>query len=297
MSRFAQRLQRVSITKGALLAAWPDATNTGVPQGTVMLRIPQDVTTGTGWNWDPRGWVTISGNGCVFSGFSVNANVDVTASNVLIQNCRIIGSGSGNFGISLRTVDSVTVQDCTISGQNPAGGVDLNNLQFAIKDINGNCTNTIIRRCNMFDNANSIHFTQSVLIQDNYIHNTGYDPATDHVDCMITNGGGSNITIRHNTILNEYNQTAAIALYSDFGSPKNVTVDNNLLGGGGYSLYAGGGGTTGQNIHITNNHFTARFYPNGGNFGPYTSWQPADPGNVWSGNVWEDGPKVGQSVV
>lgn len=296
MSRFAQRLRPATPKTIVIVGGWPNETNTGVPSGTMLLRIPEDVTSGTGWAWDSRGWITISGNGAIFSGYQTNLNVDVTANNVLISNCQINTPGANGFAISLRTTDGVTIQNCTIGGLRPGGGsdnADQYHLQFAVKDIYSTCTNTTIKGCQFYDTANTLSFVGSVLIEDNFIHNMGYD-ASDHVDSIINGGGGSGMTIRHNTIFNELNQTAGIALYQDFGTPVNVTIDNNLLGGGGYTIYAGGGASAGHDVKITNNHFTTRFYTNSGNFGPYTAFQPGDPGNVWSGNVWDDGPNVGQ---
>ena len=42
---------------------YPDATNTGVPAGTTLLRVPQDRTSGTGWTWDSHGWISTTDNG------------------------------------------------------------------------------------------------------------------------------------------------------------------------------------------------------------------------------------------
>jgi len=78
----------------------------------------------------------------------------------------------------------------------------------------------------------------------------------------------------------------------DFSPVQNVTVDNNLLNGGGYSLYGASGdgkAYSGQtvNIKVTNNHFGAKFYPQCGQYGPVTYFSPSASGNLWSGNVWD----------
>ena len=49
------------------------------------------------------------------------------------------------------------------------------------------------------------------------------------------------MTIRHNTIFNSHDQTDAISLFQDFGNQANRTIDDNLVAGGGYSVYGGGG--------------------------------------------------------
>jgi hypothetical protein len=61
--------------------------------------VPGQVTSGAGWHWDSRGWVSI--DGAVFDGYSVTTNIDVVANNVTIRNVRMVQGGE-SFGISLR---------------------------------------------------------------------------------------------------------------------------------------------------------------------------------------------------
>ena len=66
----------------------------------------------------------------------------------------------------------------------------------------------------------------------------------------------------------------------------NQTIENNLLAGGGYTIYAGNGhGNTTSNIVIKGNRFGQLYYPKGGQFGPDAYFNPAGKGNVWSGNI------------
>jgi hypothetical protein len=55
---------------------------------------------------------------------------------------------------------------------------------------------------------------------------------------------GCKLVLRHNTFLNEHPQTANIALFCEEPSGKKhpigeVVIENNLLAGGGYSIYGG----------------------------------------------------------
>lgn len=263
-----------------------------------------DVSSGTGWSWDSTNeYMSVSGNGAVLQNLRINGNVNVTANDVMIKNCEIRTDGSGNWGISLRSVTNTTIQDCTIGGPDPLGGDHTGrpkqSLQFAAKDIYTDSVNTQILRCNIFDTANGLNFIQYTLIQDCYIHHMGYDPVTDHVDSFIHDGGGpGGMQLIHNTFFNEHNQTAAIAIYNQqFGPPVDILVQDNLIAGGGYSLYAGGDGpAAGRDMRFIGNHFSTQFYANGGFFGPVTKYNAGDPGNVWSGNVWHDGPNAGNAV-
>ena len=130
---------------------------------------------------------------------------------------------------------------------------------------------------------------ESGLIQDNYIHDMGYDPG-DHINGMTTNSGTALLTIRHNTILNTIDQTDAIRLFEDFGAQSNRIIDNNLVAGGGYTIYGGAnpGGAATSNIKITNNRFSRVYYPNGGYYGPSPPTPPtapATPGPATSGTT------------
>jgi hypothetical protein len=76
-----------------------------------------------------------------------------------------------------------------------------------------------------------------------------------------------------------------------------VTIKDNLLAGGAYTLYGGLSGNQGASstpgVTITGNRFSAMYYPNGGTYGPAAHvWS----GDVWSGNTWADGPHAGQAI-
>jgi len=122
-----------------------------------------------------------------------------------------------------------------------------------------------------------------------------------HSDPFISSGGDSSgLTLRHNTFFDqettEMGASASIGLFYDSGPVSNTTVDDNLMAGGAYCVYPGGGATS-SNIVITNNHFSTLFWPNCGVYGPDAStfWHTGG-GNVWSGNIWDSGPNAGQAV-
>ena len=262
---------------------YPDATNTGVPAGTVLRSVPGQVSSGPGWHWDSRGWLEVDGDGAVLDGLDIRANLDITASNVTVKNSRISETGD-SFGISLRHTSKVTIQDSEITG--PSTGST--RLMVGIKDIYGDSTGTQILRNDIARTSTGVQM-ESGLIQDNYIHDMGYKSG-DHLNGITSNGSTALLTIRHNTVLNSFDQTDAISLFEDFGVQANRTIDNNLVAGGGYTIYGGAnpGGAATSNIHITNNRFSRLYYPNGGSYGPVTAYAPSGAGNTWTGNIWDD---------
>ena len=87
----------------------------------------------------------------------------------------------------------------------------------------------------------------------------------DHINGVTTNGDDQPLLIQHNTILNNYIQTDAVGLFQDFSDVSNVTINNNFLACGGYTIYAGTGshGPT-SGIVVTNNTISTTYYPHVG---------------------------------
>ncbi|MEP6797345.1 MAG: right-handed parallel beta-helix repeat-containing protein [Lapillicoccus sp.] len=262
---------------------FPDATNTGVPAGKTLKRIPGDVTSGPGWAWDPRGWVAITGNGAVFDGYALSASISVEADNVTIRNCRISETGE-SFGIALRHTNNATIADSEIASPDAGNG----RLMVGIKDIYGDSIGLRVLRTDITHTSTGIQ-VESGLIQDNYIHDMGYK-AGDHINGTTSNGGNVLLTIRHNTIFNQIDQTDAVSLFQDFGVQANRVIDNNLLAGGGYTIYAGanaGRESGATNVHVTHNRIARIFFPRGGSYGPLAAYVSGQ-GNTFTGNVWDE---------
>jgi hypothetical protein len=272
---------------------FPDATNTGVPAGqdSALKTVPGQVSSGPGWSFNPAGWVQVTGNNAVLSGLYIPYNVNVTgASGVTIENDLITGSGQTSYGVTLRHTTNVTIANNTISGLNTSTG----RLMVGVKDIYGDSAGLQVLGNNIEDTDTGIQVEQG-LVQGNYIHSMGYLPG-DHINGVTSNGGFTGtLTINHNTILVNHNQTDAVGLFEDFGAQQNRVVSNNLLGGGSYAIYAGQntGGAPTSNIQVTGNRITTDLYPNGGVYGPVTGYNPTGTGDTFTGNVWDN---TGQAI-
>jgi len=274
-------------------AGFPDETTTGVPKGTTLRRVPQDVKSGPGWSYDSRGWVTITGNGAVFEGYDVSVDVSVQANNVVIRNNRI---RSGGWPLALRHTTG------TVIDRNTLGGTAGSTCDNAIRGIYGDDQNVTITANDIAYCGSGINsFSGGGLIQGNYIHDIGW--ACSGSGCLHYNGiqlsagTGPLMVIDHNTILNTQGQTDAIMLANDEGAQRNRLITNNLLAGGGYCFY-GAGGPNGVSTGITfrGNRFSTRYFPNCGYWGPVAYWKGSSSGNVWDDNRWADGPKAGQLI-
>jgi hypothetical protein len=268
---------------------FPDAANTGVPAGLSLRTVPGQVSKGAGWHYDPRGWVEVTGSGTVLKGLYIPYNVDVSASNVTIEDVRIVVTGE-SFGVSLRHTHNVTIEDTEISSPDATGS---GRLLVGIKDIYGDTTGTVVRRDNIWHTSTAVQMSTGV-VEDTYIHDLGFKSG-DHLNGITSNGSdGSALVIQHNTVFNNYQQTDAIGLFEDFGAQSDCLIEDNLLAGGGYTVYGGAnpGGAATSGIRIIDNRFARLYSPNSGYYGPVAAFASSGAGNEWAGNVWDNTNKV-----
>src|SRR5262249_25127376 len=106
----------------------------------------------------------------------------------------------------------------------------------------------------------------------------------DHFDGFQTNGG-NNLLVRHNTVRNPCDQTSTIALFDDQGETTEVTVDDNLLAGGGYTLYCPSEHGVVASVRVTNNSVARTWFPTAGQ---WAATQTCEYAGTFSGNVWDD---------
>ncbi|MBO3746962.1 hypothetical protein J5X84_12870 [Streptosporangiaceae bacterium NEAU-GS5] len=250
--------------------AWPGPSNTGVPDGVVLK---------------PSGSIKVTVPGTVIEGMDVHGEIEVMADDVVVRNTRVRGV-EGWWGILQRQgYSGLTVEDTEIFGNGRQ------RTQFGILNQGVMIT---VRRVDVHTISNGIS-TEQGLVEDSYFHDPKYYK-DDHVDMIMSSGppaDGTKLVIRHNTAINTLDQTGAISLFQDFGVVRDVTVQNNLMAGGGWAFYAGAGvkGVS-SNIKVIGNVFSRRVWPKGGSAGPVAYWDANGPGNEWRGNHWEDGGEV-----
>jgi hypothetical protein len=249
--------------------AWPNLATAGVPAGKRLSN---------------SGPLRVRKEGTVIDGKLVRQEISVEADNVTIRNTHLIGAGE--WGIIQRSGHSgLRVERSEINGDGST------KVQVGILNHGGALTVRDTHVHTVTDGINTDHG----LIENNVITNLKYFPG-DHNDGIASGSGpasGLSLVIRRNVIQNPLGQTSAVALFQDFGRAHDVTVERNLMAGGGYALYGGQGrfGVS-SNIRIIGNVFSRRHHKNGGYYGPVTAFDPAGPGNVWSGNTWAENGKV-----
>jgi hypothetical protein len=276
---------------------YPDLTNTGVPAGIPLV---------------PSGSLTITQPGAVVSGLSVTGTIDVLASNVTIENTRVIQNQScgptvacGNSAIAIRPgltgIVIRNVETASLPG---------NTCEHDIRNTGSSVT---IERAYLHACDSNVYAVGPTVLKDSYgIAEIAI--SSDHIENIYFNE--TSFSAIHDTLLNPVDQTAVIFGNSGDGTDvtncsNQLTVLESLLAGGGYSLYpcAHASQAGSSSFNIQGNHFarcvTAEGYePDGGAHpckgGPDSSGYYKKSGSfgiatdifasagVWRGNVWDD---------
>jgi hypothetical protein len=223
-------------------APWPDETNTGVPDGTVL----------TDWT---DGLLTAS-DGQIIDAYRIPNGLLVLHDNVVITRCEIItGPTVVYYGIESAGVNrNTTIEDCTIIGPGAAA-----------TSTSGIACGGTFRRNNISGWANGMSILDGAsIVEDNYIHDLygyGDDP---HVDGIEVFGGANNLLIQHNVIYAF--DTFTLNISDLYGVNTDVRVINNkLLGqpgtfGPGYHIWLYGLQHGYSNILISNNRMDEGVY-------------------------------------
>jgi hypothetical protein len=239
------------------------------------------------------------------------------ASGLVIKNSYVKGgiiqtSGSASFTIRDSLLNNAVPYPAASTGA-PAG-------LYACGDPNNATTlcgvgykNFTILRSEIINSIRAAYCESNCLVQDSYFHGTNMWPDRTNLSHASSMRVEQNSTVTHNTLSCDYTGpfpngeigcSADITGYPDFAPIKNNTISNNLLmanpGGLAYCAYGGGTGgkpfsndpTNATNIVYRDNVFQKGANGKCGEWGPITDFIPGRTGNVWSGNVWDDGTSV-----
>lgn len=259
---------------------WPNSDNTGVPAGTTLTPY--------------TGPLTITTDNTVIRNAAVEGTLRIQARNVQIINSRI------NGGVDLRSPKTVnysfTITDSDINiGDNLNTGLMRGNFRADGVEVIGG------RR--------SMYCEYNCTIENSFVHSQGGDPGGDAHFSGIRMGEAT--TLRNNTITCEAQRgsgtgcSAGLTGYGDFAPVQNNLIESNIFygGGGGGSTMCAYGGSSGDDGskpygHLANNiRFIDNVFVRGesgvcGNLGSIRSFDPTRPGNVWDGNIWDDGSTI-----
>lgn len=240
------------------------------------LRFPGEENTGAGTNTVLGSTGEVTTDGAVLENLELRQQVTISADNVVIRNVRITTPTYYGFLIKGR---NALLEDVTVVGTPGASSVCV----AANGDGSFKAHRVDVSGC-----EDGVRLGDESELADSYIHDLK-GTASSHYDAV---GAEEAVgwLIRHNTIINDHAQTSAVT----FGlGARDGVLENNLLRGGGYTLYAGPEPGTG--ISVLDNRFSTSLFPEAGYWGPVSYW--SEDGNTWSGNTWSDGPRVGGKVL
>lgn len=258
----------------------PTATVDPSPTSRAATVVPHPNEKTTGARGDlrlVRGGITIDQPNTVLQAVDVRGQVTVKAEGVVIRNVRI---RSDSFYALLVTGGDALIEDVTLEGHPDSSA--------ALAATEGG--RFVARRLDVSGAEDGVRLADDCTLADSYVHDLR--PGPGHHNDAVTADGYSNWKITGNTILNQHDSTAAVWVGDARFGPSSGVLSGNLLAGGGYTVYAGPG--SGAGIRVKDNVFSTRFHPQSGAWGPVYDWIPD--GNVWTGNVWADGPQRGRPV-
>jgi hypothetical protein len=276
---------------------YPDPSNTGVPAGVPL---------------GASGPLTITQPGTVVSGLQVTGTIDVLASNVTIENTRVIQNTScgpinacGNSAIEIASGLSGVVIKNVETASLPGDTCE--------HDIRNTGSSLTIERAYLHACDSNVYAAGPTVLKDSY-GIAEIAMSSDHIENVYFNE--TSFSAIHDTLLNPVDQTAVIFGNSGGGSDvtncsNQLTVLESLLAGGGYTLYpcahAAQAGTS--SLKVEGNHFarcvsaegyepdggshpcvggadSSGYYPKSGSYGVAIDY--FSPVSIWRGNVWDN---------
>jgi hypothetical protein len=254
--------------------------------------VPSQVSRGAGWHVDTVGGQQIfyiTKDNAVVDGLDIDLCVKVFANNVTIQRSRV---GCSDY-YAIRMSDPPTryrglkLIDVELDGLGRAGAQTIAveeaaDGHFLRIDVHGM-------------GSSGPRIGSGTIIEDSYVHDFTCNPG-DHTAGLSSNGGGSNIVVRHNNVDVDQRPgcaTAAWEIALDFGTYNGVLTERNLFNGGSYCAYAALNVPRSvlppaTNVRFVDNVFGRKYAPRCGRFGPIAQWADS-PGSVWLNNTWGPG--------
>jgi hypothetical protein len=263
---------------GPSSSAFPNASNTGVPDGVTLTKY--------------TGSCSITTNGTVIDSKLVNCDLDIKATNVVIKNSRVNGEINGGEG----TKNSFTVEDSEV----------INGARAACQCIGSD--NFTVLRTEIKGGNRGIYCRLNCTVEDSWIHGSAL-LATQHASAIRVE---QHSTITHNTMQcdwtaltdSEIGCSADMTGYPDFAPITHNTITDNLFmanpTGTGFCAY--GGATAGKPFsndptNATYIKFVDNVWQKGsdgkcGTYGPVTGFDKNRTGNEWTGNKFDDGKVI-----
>jgi hypothetical protein len=252
---------------------FPGPTTTGVPAGATLTNYTGDCD-------------LYNSDNLVIDHEIINCSMLNYSHNVTITNSRIVGAFHNNSSNA-----SVTIQDSEIDGGND------NTEDVGWRDI------TLLRD-NLHGNQHTINCGGNCVVRDSWTHDQYPGAARGAHQNGFFSNGGSNYSLIHNSF-GCFGTGGVAGCTSDVaflngGAQDSADIENNLLlasSDPSFCVYPGPDSSTTTYPPVTNFTWKNNVFQRGSNslcatYGPVYGWFPTagtNSGNVWSGNVWDNG--------
>ena len=269
---------------------WPGPATTGYPDGQVFSKTV-------------NGQLTVTVDGTVIDGYRVTGGIQVRAQNVVIRNSWVslsAGGANGSGVVNINPGYSATIDRSLLDGTNSTHSCIWHEGKSMVATAN-ECIGVNDGIFSWATQQGVDGTGDNFRIENNWLHAFTTQAANGHIDGYQTEGAKHGV-IRHNTIDVSQDQDSTIAIWNSRKSADDIVVDNNLLAGGGFAVYAHdyspseanpAGGYSVTNVSFTNNRFSTVHFSCVGNWGV---WFPRGaPTDTWrrTGNkVLENGQGV-----
>jgi hypothetical protein len=253
------------------LSGYPDSTTTGFPAGTSLT---------------PYGGSCTVSRDTVIERALLRCRVDVTdGADLVIRASRIEGVVDVDDGAS------VLIEDSEIdAGTERTAAVGYHNITVRRSEIRGG--------------QHGVNCVANCRVEDSYLHSQFVSAGSDaHLQPFISNGG-RDVVLAGNTMSCTVDSnsagggcTANVSIFGDFSGNSNFLIEGNYFvasEANGYCVYGGSDPGKPYGGEVSDIRYIGNVFERGANgrcgyWGPVTSFDPSAPGNVWSGNVWDDG--------
>jgi hypothetical protein len=205
--------------------------------------------------------------GAVISGRDVTGHIEVDANNVTIKDSRI--TTNQFYGVFTASgFDGTVITDVTIIGSSSGGRCDAG--------IAGGVFHAT--RVNVSNCSDGFHLTGSGSVVDSYFHHPYFTGSSHNDGIQVFDGSG--LVIRHNTIdMGGPHGNSCIFVQPTNGPINGVTIDSNLVDGGGFTFYI----EQSTGVVLSNNRIGTDY-----NFAWYTRAHNTH-GPVIRHNIWDTG--------
>ena len=259
------------------------SSKSNAPAVTVTRILPTAASTGWAASGVHRlsvykGPYTITRDGTIIDGKSINHALTIMANNVTIRRSRIL---AGNDFYAVRQsvrfhgLKLLYVEIGAIRGRHPDrafyGGIG---VRLDHVYVHGTQRGIVV--------TSGMSVTNSYI--DGFVNNS-----SNHASAAGTLGGTRHVRLINNVFgCNTHNCSSALSVYpqNPYGGNSDWIIDSNQFNGGSYCVYLGHLPSEQSNtkIQFINNSFGVKYHAKCGLYGPVASW--SRPTNTWSNNRW-----------